>query len=172
MKKGFTLIEIMVSVAIFAVVVMIAIGSIISILDANRKAQSLNVIMNNLNFSFESMIRDIRTGSNYLVPTQNDWITFKDKDGNYFGYYATGGVITKEYVGTPPTNPLPTGAITSSEVTIDAMTFKVLGNLNTGDQLPSMVLLHIKGHAGKNKTQSNFNIQTLITQRVLDTLDL
>ena len=163
----------MVSVAIFAIVVMIAIGSIISILDANRKAQSLNVIMNNLNFSFESMIRDIRTGSNYYSP-DGTYITFKDKDGNYFGYYATGGVITKQYVDPHTVSPtdLPTGEITSSEVTIDEMTFKVIGNAVIGDHLPSVILLHVKGHAGKDKTQSNFNIQTLITQRVIDTQDL
>ena len=177
----------MVSVAIFAVVVMIAIGSIMSILDANRKAQSLNVIMNNLNFSFESMIRDIRTGSKYYncpaggSPVISS-ICFTDKDGRdkYYALDTTSGGPNSGLIIASSTDPsISTGPITSSEVTIEDMSFKIMGNVITdpgppekGDKLPSIVLLHIKGYSGKDKSKSYFNIQTLITQRVIDTQDI
>ena len=52
----------MVSVAIFSIVVMIALGAILTILDANRKARTLTEVMNNLNFSVEMITRSLKTG--------------------------------------------------------------------------------------------------------------
>lgn len=61
-QKGFTLIEMMVSVSIFAIVLVVALGSILTILDSNRKARTLTEVMNNLNFSLESITRSMKTG--------------------------------------------------------------------------------------------------------------
>ena len=61
-KTGFTLIELMVSVSIFSIVLVIAMGAILTVLDANRKARTLTEVMNNLNFSMESITRSIKTG--------------------------------------------------------------------------------------------------------------
>jgi type II secretory pathway pseudopilin PulG len=63
--RGFTLIEIIVSLAIFIVVAVIAIGAFLKILDANKQSQALQTAMNNADFALESMTRDIRVGSNY-----------------------------------------------------------------------------------------------------------
>lgn len=65
MKKGFTLIEILVSVAIFAVVMVIALGALLSISVSDRKAEAIKSVVNNLNFALDSMSRAIRTGQNY-----------------------------------------------------------------------------------------------------------
>jgi prepilin-type N-terminal cleavage/methylation domain-containing protein len=64
-KAGFTLIEIMVAVTIFAIVMVTAIGSVLSITNSNRKAQTLNSVISNLNFAVDSMVRDVRTGFQY-----------------------------------------------------------------------------------------------------------
>ncbi len=65
MNRGFTLIELMVSVTIFIIVMVIALGSLLSISEAERKAETLKTVMNNLNFGLESMARTIRTGVTY-----------------------------------------------------------------------------------------------------------
>ena len=44
-KKGFTLIELMVSITIFSIVMLISVGALLSIIDANRKDQSLKSVM-------------------------------------------------------------------------------------------------------------------------------
>ena len=62
---GFTLIEMMVSIALFAIVMVMSMGAILSIVAANKKAQALNSVMTNLNFAVDSMSRDIKTGYNY-----------------------------------------------------------------------------------------------------------
>ncbi len=64
-QKGFTLIEIMVSLGIFAVVAVIAVGAFLKIIDANKQSQSLQTAMNNTNFALESMVREMRVGTNY-----------------------------------------------------------------------------------------------------------
>lgn len=63
--KGFTLIEMLVSVAIFAVVMTIALGALLSMSESDRKAQALKSVINNLNFGLDSISRSIRTGTNY-----------------------------------------------------------------------------------------------------------
>ncbi|HVV15093.1 MAG TPA: type II secretion system protein [Candidatus Paceibacterota bacterium] len=64
-KGGFTLIEIMVSVTIFSIVMVVSMGALLSISAADKKAETLKTVMNNLNFAIESMSRTIRTGTLY-----------------------------------------------------------------------------------------------------------
>ena len=72
---GFTLIEMMVAVSIFAIVVMISMTAILSIVDSNRKAQSLKSVMNNLNFALETMTRSIKTGHGLQVGVEGKYVT-------------------------------------------------------------------------------------------------
>lgn len=67
--SGFTLIEMLVSVAIFTVVMVIALGALLSLSAAGRKAQTINTAVNNLSFAVDSMSRLIRTGLNYHCGT-------------------------------------------------------------------------------------------------------
>jgi prepilin-type N-terminal cleavage/methylation domain-containing protein len=60
-QKGFTLIEMLVSVGIFAIVLTIILGTIVTIVDTSRKTRSMTEVMNNLNFVFESMTRTLKT---------------------------------------------------------------------------------------------------------------
>lgn len=64
-KKGFTLIEALVSLALFSMVVVSASGVILSVISSNKKNQAVSSVVNNLNYSIESMVRDIKTGYRY-----------------------------------------------------------------------------------------------------------
>lgn len=68
-KRGFTLVEIIVSLGIFAVVATVALGALIKIVDANRKAQTLQSAITNLNFALEAMSREMRVGTKYYCET-------------------------------------------------------------------------------------------------------
>lgn len=65
LKSGFTLIEIIVSLALFAVVAVVALGAVTKIISANEKAQTIQAALTNLNFALESMSREMRVGSVY-----------------------------------------------------------------------------------------------------------
>ena len=96
-RKGFSLVEMLVSVALFSAVMLIGAGALLSLIDANRKAQSLNSVMNNLNFALESMSRNIRVGTTYHCETDNSIPSNIDqtKDcpegGKLLGFEKTGG---------------------------------------------------------------------------------
>lgn len=64
-KHGFTLIEIMVAISIFSMVMVVIIGALLLLNDANKKAQALRAVVDNMNFAMEDMTRNIRTGRDY-----------------------------------------------------------------------------------------------------------
>jgi len=59
-QRGFTLIEMIVSIAIFMVVAVVAVGSLVRIVALNRQAQALQSSVNNISFSLDSMSRELR----------------------------------------------------------------------------------------------------------------
>ena len=68
-KKGFTLLEIMVSVTILSVAMVIGVGAIISVNDVSRRTRSIQASMDNMNFAIESMVREMRLGHSYHCGT-------------------------------------------------------------------------------------------------------
>ncbi|MDP4020742.1 MAG: type II secretion system protein [Candidatus Adlerbacteria bacterium] len=156
--RGFTLIELMVSVTIFIIVMVISLGSLLSISTAERKAESLKVIMNNLHFGLESMSRSVRTGITYhcgttgVIDTPNDCGNTGNPypAQNYFAFEAVGGNINSSgdqvvyYLETNPATCDQTGTggcimrsvasggnplpITAPEVVITSLMFYVIGS--------------------------------------------
>lgn len=70
-RDGFTLIEVLVSVGLFVIVMMVSLTVILSIVDGNKKSQAINTVVNNLNSSIDSMVRDMKTGTNYQCAGTN-----------------------------------------------------------------------------------------------------
>ncbi len=64
-SPGFTLIEIMVAVSIFAIVAVIAVGALLTANAINQKAQATKIVMDNLNFALDSMIFKMRRSGAY-----------------------------------------------------------------------------------------------------------
>lgn len=64
-QAGFTLVEMMVAMSLFAVVMTVSVGALLSMVDANRKAQALQSVMNNLNVALDGMVRSVRMGGAY-----------------------------------------------------------------------------------------------------------
>jgi prepilin-type N-terminal cleavage/methylation domain-containing protein len=59
-KRGFTLVEMIVALGVFSIVATVALGALMKIISANRKAQTLQTSITNLNFALESMSREFR----------------------------------------------------------------------------------------------------------------
>ncbi len=186
MNRGFTLIEIMTAVSIFAVVTTISMGSILTIFDVNRKAESVKTVMDNLNLAIESMAREMRFGTNYVcghsspivggagsMPAPNDCppgassVAFL-ANGNVNGivYRQNGATIEKSLGGNGFV------PVTASEIVIEDLDFYVIGSRPSsaeGTPQQPKVLIRIRGEAGtKEGTKSEFTMQTLVSQRKLD----
>jgi prepilin-type N-terminal cleavage/methylation domain-containing protein len=63
--RGFTLLEMIVSLGIFTVVAVVAVGSLVRVTALNKQAQALQSAMNNLGSSMEEMSRYLRVGQYY-----------------------------------------------------------------------------------------------------------
>ena len=184
-ERGFSLIEIMVAVSLFAVVMTISVGSLLSLIEANRKAQALNSVINNLNFALENMSRNIRVGNTYhcststSVPANLDTTQDCSNGGVLFAFEGNSGdtaspadQIVYRFINSRIEKSIDGGttfvAITASEVTIDEMKFYTVGTTR-GDTSQPRVVMTIQGTAGiSSRAQTSFNLQTTVSQRVLD----
>jgi len=179
--KGFSLIEILVAVAIFSMVMLVAVGALLTMIDANRKAQSTKSVMNNLSFALESMARNARLGTDFhcetdLTPTNVETPLDCPTGGilfafeGQFGVPGAGDQFVYIYNGTQIERSTDGGLnfipVTASEVIIDDLTFYVAGSENGGQP---RVVITIQGRAGLDeRVQTTFRIQTQATQRVID----
>lgn len=174
-QAGFTLIEMIVAVALFSVVMLIAGATLMSLVYANRKAQALQSVMNNLNIALDDMVRNIRAGAEYNCggPTGGDC----SNGGNsfYFTQFGESGQTEYLFGGLCPSGriceregnsePEP---ITAPEVDITNMEFYVVGTTLGGGQEPKVVIA-IQGEAGSQAAASTtFDIQATAVQRVLN----
>ena len=72
-RSGFTLIEMIVSLGVFSIVVTIAIGAMLVLINTNQQLQTEQSVMTNLSFALDTMTREMRTGYNYYCQaSQND----------------------------------------------------------------------------------------------------
>ena len=173
MKKGFTLIELLTAISIFAVVMVISMGSILGIFDANRKSRALRAVISNLNLTIESMSKEMRFGKDYHCgssgadttpqncPSGDTYLSFEFSDGDQITYRFSNQTLEKK-IGNADFI-----AVTSPEVAIDSFVFYTLG-AGTGDTLQPKILMKIKAHSGAGKGRTDLSLQTLVSQRVPD----
>lgn len=182
-QRGFTLIELTVSVSLFIVIMLVAVGALLSLVDANRKARALESVINNLNITLDGMVRAIRMGSHYNCgdaglpdplsgancPEGASTFSFApygsdgDDQSERFVYTFSGGQLYRSEAG--GANPV---TITAPEVSISDIQFYVVGTV-VGDVVQPKVVMVVKGTAGATeKTQSTFYIQATAVQRTLD----
>lgn len=79
-ERGFTLLEMIVSLAIFTIVAVIAVSALLKILDANRKSLTLKTAINNINFALESMSREMRVGKTYACDVSKNGSTINNNN--------------------------------------------------------------------------------------------
>ncbi len=177
--KGFTLVELLIAVALFSTIAVFSSGAILSIFDANRKSQSTKTVVDNLNIAIEDMTRIVRFGTNYhcdngsgfLSQPQNCTagtrlaVNFKG-DTVVYRFYDLGqgvGKIQKSQDG---------GSIytdiTSPDTKIRSLKFYVYQTSAVDSSQPYVIVV-IDGYVGNRPTsQSSFIIQTMMSQRKLD----
>lgn len=173
--RGFTLIEMIVSVALFAIVVTAVAGAYINLINIDREARGTNDIVNNLSFALDSMSRAIRTGTNYQCggpggtncsSTPSSEFTFVNSDGQTVTYLLSGGEIG-QCIGALCT-PATATYFTDPRIIVTSLSFYVSG-VGTSDALQPRVTFLI--HATlKTSSADNvvFTIQTTATERGID----
>jgi prepilin-type N-terminal cleavage/methylation domain-containing protein len=181
-NRGFTLIEMLVSVAIFAVVMVVALGALLSLSEANRRAELLSSATNNFNSAIDSMSRAIRTGQNYHCGGGTLTLA-QDCAASGSSEFAFLSATNQEVVYEFSTSGCPNSAgcilrsldggstfasITSPELVVTSLMFYVIGSPK-GDNIQPKVDMLVGGHIVIQGSQNaTLSLQTSITQRLYD----
>ena len=175
--RGFTIIELIVSIGLFITAVFMGLGMLVTLFDANSKSQTMFSAISKLNYAVDSMTRDIRFGTNYHCGTGTPYaspnsctdggtfLAVNSSSGATVIYRLNSGRIEKSSDGGANYKPA-----TGSNVVIDYARFYVLG-AEPGGAPPAQprIVIIIKGHSGtKPSVQTNFDIETTVSQRSLD----
>lgn len=130
-NQGFTLIEMIVSLGVFAIVVTTAVGALLMLITTNQQLQAEQTIMTNLAFALDTMTREMRTGSHYYCA-----------EGGSNAIFSGSG---HESLGTS-TQPCPEGRSASSN--LQGVSFYEGGNSLTGTSGDRRVLYFYDEDAG------------------------
>ncbi len=164
-KSGFTLIETMISVSIFVVVITIGIGSLMTIVSANKKLQIQRQTIDSMSFALELMSRKIRTasqgvGGNFITTTGNS-LSFTDQSGIPITYTLQGNeLVSIDTLG----NVTP---LTPSNVEIADLRFTTAGLMPIGDG-KAFIRINLTGTINYKTTSTPFSLQTSISPRLID----
>lgn len=179
---GVLLLELLVALALFGVVVTIATGTVLQLVQANKQARAIETVMNNLNFAVENMSRTIRTGIDYRCAgdtsgnlsqrqsctSGNTLIAIEGQNGDR---RTTDDQIVFRFTGSTLERSTDGGstfkAVTAPSIEINRGRFYVFGAAEGGAQ--PRVVITIDGTAVvDSRTSSDFNLQTAVTQRLID----
>ncbi len=187
-QAGFTLIELMVSLMIFIVVVLAAVGSLYTVNSASRKVQAMRSVLDNLTFAIEAMSRTVRTSASVVCggslnvsgdpncpfssQSINSMLLVSSTLGTEqlveyrLGANTNGnGAIQKRYQESGIwTNWI---SLTAPEINIQSLLFYVDG-ADPADGKQSSVQLFIQGQAISNGETSPFAVQTYISERATE----
>jgi prepilin-type N-terminal cleavage/methylation domain-containing protein len=164
-RRGYTLIELVVAVGLFAFVMMLASGAYLMMIAINRQAQGLATGVDNIAFALETMTRTIRTGAHYSCNNggncSNGGTTFSviNVNGTTMNYALSGGAITQN--GSPLTDP---------SVNITSLTFYAFGTQTAPtdyQQARTIIIASGSISTGPGKSAS-FTIETGATMRGTD----
>lgn len=172
-QKGFTLVEMLVAIAIFMIVVTTTLGAFLKMVDINKKVQSVRNAMDNANLAMETMMRNIRLGYDYSDGGQS--ISFTNQDGTpvTYAYVSMGGGKDTPQIGGlgrcfgKGCNDFI--AITSPDINIETLSFQITGEY-IADDVQAHVRIFVKGKTllPKNEHNFDFSFQALATQRLYD----
>lgn len=194
-QTGFTLLEMIVSMGIFTIVAVIAVGSLVRITSLNRQAQAMQAATNNINYILESISREMRVGSNFHcidAPAYNDNGTLGYRACNegskgilfyssktapeagggvcnlIIGYWFENNNISKSQqtaCGLPVTQDDSLQLVDTGNVTITDIDFLNTSGVNNYSRFD----IRLVGYSGaKEKERTYFDVRTSVSQRIAD----
>ncbi len=169
--RGYTLLEMIVSVGIFSVIMLAATGAYLKLIALDREARATNELVTNLSFAVDSMSRSVRTGSDYKCnKTGTNCVNgtsfrFTDADGRQIDYELSSGRVTESINGAAV-------ALTDPRISINTLNFIVRGvgaAESCGSRVQPQVIFTLQGSLVTGQGDSvSFAIEGSATQRTLE----
>lgn len=187
LNKGFTVLEMMVAIAIFLIVITAGMGAVLNANLLHNKSTDMRSIMDNLTFIMEDMSRSIRVGNNFFCDSYpqvsqggyqpkdcisgNKVLSFEKREFQNINVYSykidkTNSNLEKIINGGSPL------ILNPEEVIIDgnASGFYVSGSetyLNSDTEQPLITII-LSGKIVSKGYTTPFSLQTTVSQRTID----
>ena len=182
-RRGFTLVELIVSVGLFTIVVTIAMTAYLRLITIDKAARATSDVVTNLSFVVDSISRSARTGTAYNCadtsgncwPDGGNKFSFTNDLGKIVTYIlvptSTGNAIGECYdIGASIScNASSATIITDPRINILSMMFYVHG-VGSGDGTQPQVLFTVRGSitTDANTVPVVFTLESAATQRFID----
>lgn len=178
--RGYTLLEMVVAVGVFSMVMLVATGSYLTLINLDRESRSTTDVMTNLSFVVESMSREIRTGTAYRCDNNQNMpncsgvtggtsFSFTDSrsPARRIEYFLEDGQIM---VTIDDGESNVTSALTDSRVEVDSLRFFVKGVGTTGleAEMQPQVRFIVTGTANTGEREEPFTLQGSAVGRELE----
>ena len=171
--RGFSLIELLVSITLFTFVALVAIASLVSTQQLNSRQKAINNLYSNMYFSTEEIARELRQGSGYSNTAGA--MQFTPYQPNASSFYKVkyflnaSGAIEKSNNSANSSIFVSEGNLTNDNITITDLKFEIIGggNFASDDRQQPSVKIFIKGET-KEKPFVKFQLEDFITQRDTD----
>ncbi len=180
--RGFTLVELLISMVIFTSVITIATGALFSAQTINTRLEQTQLILDGVNLAVEVMARDIRYGSEFhcdtVIPASSIPMTrtscpyanggtviilrpsvvlsgSNDQASDRIMYYLSNGIVYKDEYKEGVIGNKITYQVTPTDVNITTLAFYVTGSENTsaGNIVQPLVTLVLSGVTVPGKTK-------------------
>jgi prepilin-type N-terminal cleavage/methylation domain-containing protein len=158
-QRGFSLIEFLVAMSIFAIVIIVVLGSFAMVIKGQRKVIAMQNVQENTRFLLDFMTKEIRM-STINAATENT-ITIVRSDNQVVTYTFSGNNIER-------TSPSSSGPINSEEVLVNGRFYAE--GIGTGDgQQPKLTIaINVQSAGNQPEEQSRIDLQTTLSQRLID----
>src|SRR3989344_1611269 len=171
-QKGYSLIELLVAIGVFATVVAIMSGMFMTSLRGQKKAVTVQNVADNVRYAMEIMSKEIRMGSNFNRISATD-LQFKSNMPNR-------NEKTVEFsLDTNPASPTyqqimfdddinaapPATSITSANVAITALNFSLYPT--TGTQKRVLITIQAASAGTASDVTTSINLQTTVAPRII-----
>ena len=177
--RGYTLVELIVSVAIFSVVMLVATAAFLTMISLDRQARATNDVVTNLSYVTDTMARALRTGEAYSCggvgdcSTPRSSITFTDSESRSVTYSRVTNPNNSSYGSIQQCIGSTCMVVTDPRVNVELLSFYVAGSVakqTNGDTRQPTVIFTVEGSV-KPDARSNpieFVIESGATQRIID----
>src|SRR3989344_487614 len=176
-RVGFTLLEMVVAMAVFSIAVLAATGAMLSVSNARVKAANLQNVQDNIRYALDLMARELRTGSGYAVDgcagfrAEGPQIIFTNQAGNQRGYCwwdAGGRGEIRRIVGSQACDAA--APLSGENVTVERLSFWAEG-IDPGpfDGQPRVAIaVKVRSLDPKIALRSEMELETAVTSRNRD----
>lgn len=178
MKNGFTLLEMVISLGIFSVLVISAIGVTIGVSNAQLRASQVQAIQDNIRFSLELITKEMRTGSSYRLSNiglgcngiAGAEISFQTSLDEPRTYFLDTAAKTLKVIKTGSANCAEAVPFTAEDVEVERFIIRISGAETGPDdgQPRATISLKVKAKDARLQEGSSMDLETTVIQRFRD----